>query len=110
MPAAGGWQSYLASPAAMEMLDPLANRFLNSSCEKASPGWPCDPTMEGLRDQFVREIDAVSQKKIDEAIQVRATKWTPYKHLGQWVLSAARTNVTGFIAAGPKIYWNVEQK
>jgi hypothetical protein len=50
-------------------------------------------------------------KKIAAAMQVRATEWTPYIHLGQWVLvSAARKNVTGFIVAGPTVFWNVEKK
>jgi len=32
----------------------------------------------------------------------RGTEWTPYIHLGQWVLvSGTRTNMNGFIA----IYW-----
>jgi peptide/nickel transport system substrate-binding protein len=67
--------------------------------------------MEKLRDQFVRESDPARLKEIAEAMQVRATEWTPYIHLGQWVLlSAARKNTTGFIAAGPTVFWNVEKR
>jgi peptide/nickel transport system substrate-binding protein len=54
----------------------------------------------------VSKIDAL----IADAVQVRATKWTPYIHLGQWVLvSAARNNIRGLIAAGPTVFWNVEK-
>ena len=36
---------------------------------------------------------------------------TPYVHLGEWrLVSAARKNVTGFISAGPTVFWNVEKK
>ena len=36
---------------------------------------------------------------------------TPYVHLGEWrLVSAARRNVTGFITAGPTVFWNVEKK
>jgi peptide/nickel transport system substrate-binding protein len=96
---------------ALELLDPSANRFLNSGCEKAGVGWPCDPVMEKLRDQFVRETDLVKQKDIAEALQIQATEWTSCIHLSQWVLvSAARKNITWFIAAGPTVLWNVEKR
>ena len=71
----------------------------------------CDPEMEKLRDQFARETDPVRLKEIAEAAQLRAFEWTPYVHLGEWrLISAARKNVTGFISAGPTIFWNVEKK
>ena len=111
LPNAGGWHAVLGSPGSIELLDPMANRWINSSCEKAPVGWPCDPVMEKLRDQFARETDAVKLKDLAEALQVRATEWTPYINLGQWVLvSAARKNITGLIAAGPTVFWNVEKR
>ena len=67
--------------------------------------------MEKLRDQFAHETDPAKQKGIAEAVQVRAIEWTTYVHLGQWVLvSAARKNISGFIAAGPTVFWNVEKR
>jgi peptide/nickel transport system substrate-binding protein len=110
-PEAGGWNAYLVSPSAMGLVNPVSNILLNSSCEKALSGWPCDPEMEKLRDQFARETDPVRLKEIAEAAQLRAFEWTPYVHLGEWrLISAARKNVTGFISAGPTIFWNVEKK
>jgi peptide/nickel transport system substrate-binding protein len=110
VPSEGGWHAVLVSPGGIEQLDPMANRYINSSCDKASFGWPCDRIMEDLRDQFARETDPMKQKDIAEAMQVRVTEWTHYIHLGQWVLvSAARKNVTGFIASGPTVFWNVEK-
>ena len=110
-PSAGGWHAVLGSPGTIELLDPVANRWLNSGCEKAAVGWPCDPVMEKLRDQFARETDPVKLKDLAEALQVRATEWTPYINLGQWVLvSAVRKNIRGFLAAGPTVFWNVEKR
>ena len=44
-------------------------RMLTAGCERASaPGWPCDPEMEKLREQFAREADPVKQKQIAESI------------------------------------------
>jgi peptide/nickel transport system substrate-binding protein len=110
-PEAGGWNAYLVSPSAMGLVNPVSNIILNSSCEKALSGWPCDPEMEKLRDQFARETDPAKLKEIAEAAQLRAFEWTPYVHLGEWrLISAARKSVTGFISAGPTIFWNVEKK
>jgi peptide/nickel transport system substrate-binding protein len=110
-PEQGGWHAYLISPSAMDLVDPVSNRYLNSSCDKAFNGWPCDPEMEKLRDRFARETDPASLKEIAEAAQVRATEWTPYVPLGEWrLVSAARRNVSGFISAGPTVFWNVEKK
>jgi peptide/nickel transport system substrate-binding protein len=110
-PEQGGWHAYLISPSAMDLMDPLSNRYLNSSCDKAFNGWPCDPEMEKLRDRFARETDLAKLKEIAEAAQVRAVDWTTYVPLGEWrLVSAARKNVTGFISAGPTVFWNVEKK
>ena len=110
-PEQGGWHAYLISPSAMDLVDPVSNRYLNSACDKAFNGWPCDPQMETLRDRFARETDPARLKEIAEAAQVRATEWTPYIPLGEWrLVSAARRNVTGFISAGPTVFWNVEKK
>ena len=110
-PEAGGWNAFLVSPSAMGLVNPVSNIMLNSSCEKALSGWPCDPEMEKLRDQFARETDPAKLKEIAEAAQLGALEWTPYVHLGEWrLISAARRTVTGFISAGPTIFWNVEKK
>jgi hypothetical protein len=36
---------------------------------------------------------------------------TTHVNLGEWrLVSAARKNLSGFIAAGPTVFWNVEKK
>jgi hypothetical protein len=45
-----------------------------------------------------------------DAMQVRSIQITTHVNVGQFViLSAARKNVVGFIAAGPTVFWNVEK-
>jgi len=110
-PDAGGWHGYLISPAAFDLLDPVVNRYVNSACDKAVPGWPCDPEMEKLRDRFARETDPTALKAIAESVQLRAIEMTTHVNLGEWrLVSAARKNLSGFIAAGPTVFWNVEKK
>ena len=56
-PDAGGWHAFLTAAVAADAANPIFSGFLNSACEKATFGWPCDPDMESLRDQFARETD-----------------------------------------------------
>jgi peptide/nickel transport system substrate-binding protein len=110
-PSRGGWNAFLNSPMTIDLVDPVRNTFLNSGCERAPFGWPCDAEIEKLRAQFARETDPVKLKAIAAAVQMRATESTPYVPLGEWYLpSAARTDVTGFVAAGPTVFWNVEKR
>jgi peptide/nickel transport system substrate-binding protein len=85
--------------------------FLNSSCDKAMFGWPCDPEMEKLRDQFARETNPAKQKAIAEAVQVRLTQYPTHIPLGQWFQPiAARTGVDGILVAPVPVFWNVTKK
>jgi len=110
-PTAGGWHAFLTSWVSADILNPVMAGFLNSACDKAMFGWPCDEQMEKLRDQFARETDPAKQKAIAEAVQVRLTQYPTHIPLGQWYQSAAmRKNVNGSIAAPVTVFWNVELK
>src|SRR5262245_5101506 len=61
-PRAGGWHAFLTPFHAVDGTNPIFLGFFNSACEEASYGWPCDPKMEALRDQFVRETGPAKQK------------------------------------------------
>jgi peptide/nickel transport system substrate-binding protein len=109
-PHAGGWHGFLTANATMDITDPVMSQWLNSSCDKALPGWPCDPELETLRLQYARESDPARQKTIAEAVQVRVTEWTTHVHLGEWRLaSAVRTNIAGILSPGMPVFWNVEK-
>jgi len=109
-PSSGGWNAFLTSSAATDMDDPILNGWLNSGCDKALPGWPCDAEMENLRLVFARETDPAKQKALADSIQLRATEWTQYIHLGQWYPAApSRRNIGGILAPGVPVFWNVEK-
>jgi peptide/nickel transport system substrate-binding protein len=110
-PAAGGWHAFLTSSTAADVLNPMTTAFLNAGCDKAWFGWPCDPQMERLRDQFAREADPAKQKTIAEAIQVRLIESPTHVFLGQWYAAIAmRKNVDGFTRAPVTVFWNVEKR
>jgi len=110
-PSQGGWHAFLTSWVSADVLNPVMTAFLNSSCDKALFGWPCDAEMEKLRDQFARETDPAKQKAIAEAVQVRWAQNPSHVFLGQWYQPAAmRKNVDGVVAAPVTVFWNMTKK
>jgi peptide/nickel transport system substrate-binding protein len=111
-PNAGGWNAFLTSWVAADILNPVMAGFFNSSCDKAMFGWPCDETMEKLRDQFSRETDPAKQKAIAEAVQERAMESLSHIHLGQWYqpIAVRKGVVEGIPTAPAPVFWNVTKK
>jgi peptide/nickel transport system substrate-binding protein len=110
-PNAGGWNAFLTSWVAADILNPVMAGFANAGCDKAMFGWPCDAEMEKLRDQFVRETDPAKQKEIAAAVQRRNIEVTTHLFLGQWYQPAAvRRNIEGIPIAPAPVFWNVEKK
>ena len=104
-----GWNIFITAWNAADLLNPVMNAFLNSSCDKARAGWPCDPDMEKLRADYARATSPEQRKKIADAVQLRAIDQTQYIPLGQWTAPfATRTNVTGFLTSPVVTFWNVK--
>src|SRR5581483_3865727 len=107
-PEAGGWHAFLTSWVSADITNPIFMGFMNAGCDKAMFGWPCDPEMEKLREDFARETDPAKQKAIAEATQVREAQIVTHIPLGQWYLGALmRKNVSGMIEAPAPVFWNI---
>ncbi|UYN95246.1 MAG: ABC transporter substrate-binding protein [Enhydrobacter sp.] len=111
LPDKGGWNAFLTSWVAADILNPVMAGFFNSSCDKAMFGWPCDPEIEKLRDQFAKEGDPAKQKAIVEAVQKRWTQYPTHVHLGQWLAPMAlSTKLDGNMVAPVTVFWNISKK
>ena len=109
--ASGGWNAFLTSWVAADILNPVMAGFFNSSCDKAMFGWPCDEQIEKLRDQFAKESDPAKQKAIVEAVQKRWVDYPTHVHLGQWYSPfALSTKLEGTMVAPVTVFWNVSKK
>jgi peptide/nickel transport system substrate-binding protein len=109
-PADGGWNAFITSWTAGDLFNPVAMAFLNSSCDTALFGWPCDEKIEGLRDAFARATTKEEQLKIVEDVQAAWFEYPTHIHLGQWNSSAAmRKNVNGVLPTGAAVFWNIEK-
>jgi peptide/nickel transport system substrate-binding protein len=108
----GGWNAFMTSWVAADVLNPISTAFLASNCDAAGPGWPCDAEMEKLRDAFAHETDPAKQKQIAERVQLRAIEMGTHVWVGQWYkpLAYRKDRVSGWVEAPPPLFWNVTKR
>jgi peptide/nickel transport system substrate-binding protein len=110
-PDKGGWNAFLTSWVAADILNPVMAGFFNSACDKAMFGWPCDEAIEKMRDAFAKESDPAKQKQISIDLQKYWVDHPTHVNLGQWYQPAAlRTNIDGMMVAPVTVFWNMSKK
>ena len=108
-PNAGGWNAIVSAWGALDITDPITTGFLNATCEKALFGWPCDPELEKLRDDFARATDAAAKKAIADKVQARAIEMTTHIPMGQYKQPAAVSNkLKNLVLAWVPVFWEAE--
>jgi peptide/nickel transport system substrate-binding protein len=108
---AGGWNAFLTSWVAADILNPVMAAYFNASCDKAPFGWPCDEKIEKMRDQFAKETDPAKQKQIAIDLQKYWVDNPTHVNVGQWYQpNAIRKNVEGNLVAPVPVFWNVTKK
>ncbi len=110
-PDKGGWNAFITSWVAADILNPVSAAFFNASCDKALFGWPCDETIEKMRDQFAKESDPAKQKQIAIDLQKYWVDHPTHVHLGQWYQPIAlRAEIEGMMVAPATVFWNMSRK
>jgi peptide/nickel transport system substrate-binding protein len=110
-PDKGGWNAFMTSWAAADILNPVMAGFFNASCDKAMFGWPCDETIEKMRDQFSKEGDPAKQKQIVIDLQKYWVEHPTHINLGQWYQPFAQsTKIDGTMVAPVTVFWNMTKK
>ena len=112
-PSEGGWNVFMTSWSAIDILNPIMAAGFSAKCEgKSWFGWPCDEKMEELRTAFATETDAAKQKALGEQIQVRALEIGTHGHAGQWLQPIAyrQDMISGVLDAPLPLQWNIEKK
>jgi peptide/nickel transport system substrate-binding protein len=105
----GGWNVFHTWTAAPDLLSPAVNAALRANDGKSWFGWPSDPNLEGLIDQWFKASDLSAQKKVAADIQTEAyANDVPYVPTGQFVIPTAyRKSLHGIIIAPVVFFWNV---
>lgn len=102
----GGWNAFITSWNSVDNASPLTTPFLNAACDKALFGWPCDETIQSLRDDFSREPDEAKQLEIVKKIQAQVAESPTHIHLGQWYQPTAMgKNVSGAPVSPVPVFW-----
>ena len=110
-PDKGGWNAFLTSWVAADILNPVMAGFFNSACDKAMFGWPCDETIEKMRDAFAKETDPAKQKQIAIDLQKYWVEHPTHINLGQWYQPVAqRAVLDGMMVAPVPVFWNMTKK
>ena len=103
-----GWHIFHTSWVGVDLLDPVMQAFMNASCSKAPPGWPCDSELEALRDKFMRAATESEQKALAMQAQERAIAISTHIPLGEYLQPmAVRKGVSNVIRAPVPVFWNV---
>jgi peptide/nickel transport system substrate-binding protein len=106
----GGWSIFHTSYQGPDST-PMLNDGLRANGEQAWFGWPSDPKIEALRDQFAVTEDLAAQQKIAAEIQEEGFKIVPYIPLGQFAIPTAwRDRLSGIILSPVVEIWNVEKR
>jgi peptide/nickel transport system substrate-binding protein len=109
-PGKGGWNIFLTVWANVDGLNPITMNAVNTACEKAWFGWPCDPEIEKLRDAFARTDDEKQRKALAEQVQVRAMEIGTHAPLGEYQIpGAARKSLKGFVIGYFLVPWGIEK-
>ena len=107
-PGAGGWSVFHTFWDGLDHLNPATNVMLRGNGAAASPGWPTNPEIEVLRDQWLVAAGDTEQKRIAGEMQARAFVDVPYIPLGQNFITTAYRGLSG-VLDGFVIFWNAKK-
>jgi peptide/nickel transport system substrate-binding protein len=110
-PAEGGWSIVLSWWNGTSISDPVGNVPLNTNCDKAWPGWPCDAAHQKLINDFPQITDPAAKLAQAEKIQLSAMQIVPYVQLGMWHQPVAFSpKLSGLIPVpGAMVFWNAKK-
>ena len=106
-----GWSIFHTWFVGPDMTTPALNSPLRGNGEAAWFGWPTDPKLEALREEWFNATTPEEQKKIAEQMQLQAFESVPYIPTAQFIIPTAyRDTLSGVINSPVTFLWNVEKK
>ncbi|WP_207101639.1 ABC transporter substrate-binding protein [Paracoccus shandongensis] len=107
-PADGGWNMFFTNWEISEIANPVINVMLNGRGDQAWFGWPDDPKIEELKQQYIAAKTPEEQKAAAEAIQAHAMETVSYVPLGEYQFpQARRTVLTDMLPTPVPVFWNL---
>ena len=104
----GGWSVFHSTWSGADIVNPGIHQNLRTNGTGAWFGWPTDPLIESMRNDWIDAADDASRHRLADAIQVRAMEVVPFIPLGfYWQPSAWRKTVTGVFPCQVTAFWNI---
>lgn len=104
----GGWSVFHSTWSGTDVVNPAVHINIRANGRAAWFGWPTDPEIEKLRDEWLDATSPEDQKRIADAIQVRSFETLPFIPLGYyWQPSAWGKSVTGVFPCQITAFWNI---
>jgi peptide/nickel transport system substrate-binding protein len=109
-PDKGGWNVFFTGFGGLDFANPAVHLLLRGNGANAWFGWPDDPKMESLRQDWFNAPDLAAQQKICRDIQAQALHDVLYVPLGQYYQPTAfqKSIAANMMKAFP-IFWNVRR-
>jgi ABC-type transport system substrate-binding protein len=109
-PERGGWSIFHTSWVGVDVAGPALHLPLRTHGAPAWAGWPDDPQIEALRNQFLEAPNPQEAERIALLLQARAFESVPFVPLGQFIQPTAfRRNVQGIVNAPVPYFWGVSK-
>ena len=105
----GGWSCFCTAWAGTDMLNPAGQLALRANGANAWIGWPDDPKLEALRQDWFDAPDLAAQQTVARDIQAEAFRFMPYLPLGQYLQATAYSTQLSGVLNGFALFWNVQR-
>ena len=106
----GGWNIFHTRFNGASSSNPITHIGINTSCDGAWFGWPCDARAEELKAQWVNEADPARKKAIIEEFHTRLMQVAPFTPVGLYAIpSAFSTKLKGVLHTPTMVLWNISK-
>lgn len=105
-----GWSCFCVTWAGLSVATPGSSYPLRGNGTAGWNGWPTDPTLEALRQQWLDAPDTQAAQAVCKQMQEQALRSLPYIPLGQWTQPAAFSDkVTGLLQSPFTLFWGAKK-
>lgn len=106
----GGWNIFHTRFNGASSSNPITHIGINTNCDKAWFGWPCDDAAEALKAKWVNEADPTRKKEIIEEYHARLMQVAPFTPVGLYAIpSAYSTKLKGVLRTPTMVLWNISK-
>jgi peptide/nickel transport system substrate-binding protein len=106
----GGWSLFTSVTPVPESRDPLLASLIRSNGAKAWFGWPDDPKIEAIYNEWLDAADPAEQTRLEREYQLAAWDSVPFIPMGRYMLRTAWSpKLSGLLQGPAPVFWNISK-